>query len=50
MKKLTVLALLTILTACSTSQSVKGIGAGTDSYKESPCACLIIPQPNLSKG
>lgn len=47
MRKLTVLALLTVLTACSTSQ---GIGAGTDSYKESPCACLIIPQPNFSKG
>lgn len=31
MRKLTILALLTILTACSTSQSVKGIGTGTDS-------------------
>lgn len=34
MKKLTILALLTVLTACSTSQNVKGIGAGTDSYKQ----------------
>ena len=42
MRKLTILALLTVLTACSTSQKVKGIGAGTDSYKESPCACRII--------
>ena len=50
MKKLTVLALLTVLTACSTSQNVKGIGAGTDSYKLSPCACQIIAQPNYGRG
>lgn len=47
MKKLTVLALLTVLSACSATQSVKGIGSGTDSYKLSPCACLPIEQPNL---
>lgn len=47
MKKLTILALLTVLTACSTSQNVKGIGSGTDSYKLSPCACLPIEQPNF---
>lgn len=50
MKKLITLTLLTVLTACSTSQNVKGIGAGTDSYKESPCACLVIEQPNVSRG
>lgn len=50
MRKLTILALLTVLTACSTSQNVKGIGTGTDSYKESPCACLIIEQPNYARG
>lgn len=50
MRKLTILALLTVLTACSTSQSVKGIGTGTDSYKLSPCACLVIEQPNYAKG
>lgn len=50
MRKLTILALLTILTARSTSQSVKGIGVGTDSYKESPCACQIIAQPNYARG
>ena len=50
MRKLTILALLTVLTACSTSQSVKGVGSGTDSYKESPCACLIIEQPNYARG
>lgn len=50
MRKLTILALLTVLTACSTSQSVKGIGSGTDSYKLSPCACQIIVQPNYGRG
>lgn len=47
MKKLTIMALLTVLSACSATQSVKGIGNGTDSYKLSPCACLPIEQPNL---
>lgn len=47
MKKLTILVLLTVLSACSATQSVKGIGSGTDSYKLSPCACLPIEQPNL---
>lgn len=47
MKKLTILALLTVLSACSTAQCVKGIGNGTDSYKLSPCACLPIEQPNF---
>ena len=47
MKKLTILALLTVLSVCSATQSVKGIGSGTDSYKLSPCACLPIEQPNL---
>lgn len=47
MKKLTILALLTVLSACSATQSVKGVGSGTDSYKLSPCACLPIEQPNL---
>lgn len=47
MKKLTILALLTVLTACSATQSVQGIGSGTDSYKLSPCACLPIEHPNL---
>lgn len=47
MKKLTILALLTVLSACSATQNVKGIGSGTDSYKLSPCACLSIEQPNL---
>lgn len=50
MKKLITLTLLTVLTACTTSQNVKGIGTGTDSYKESPCACLVIEQPNFMKG
>ncbi len=50
MKKLIILTLLSVLTACSTSQSVKGIGSGTDNYKESPCACLIIKQPNYARG
>lgn len=47
MRKLTILALLTVLSAYSATQSVKGIGSGTDSYKLSPCACLPIEQPNL---
>ena len=47
MKKLTILALLTVLSACSATQSVQGIGSGTDSYKLSPCVCLPIEQPNL---
>ena len=47
MKKLMILALLTVLSACSATQSVKGIGSGTDSYKLSPCACSPIEQPNF---
>lgn len=50
MRKLTILALLTVLSACSATQSVKGIGSGTDSYKLSPCACQIIAQPNYGRG
>lgn len=50
MRNLTILVLLTVLTACSTSQNIKGIGAGTDSYKLSPCACQIIAQPNYARG
>lgn len=48
MKKFLVVFLtMASLTACSSTQGTKGIGAGTDSYKESPCACLLIEQPNL---
>lgn len=50
MRKITILALLTVLTACSATQNVKGIGSGTDSYKLSPCACIVIKQPNYARG
>ena len=50
MRKLIITGFLALLSACSTSQSVKGVGSGTDSYKESPCACMIIEQPNYARG
>jgi len=47
MKTLTLVAALLVLGACSQffseSQGV-GFGSGEDDYKESPCACLEIPQ------
>lgn len=35
------------LGACSSAQNIHGIGSGTDQYKQSPCACLLITQPNI---
>lgn len=48
MKKL-IFSLLIVasLSACSSMQNVHGIGSGTDQYKQSPCACLLITQPNI---
>jgi hypothetical protein len=42
MKKL-VLALSLLVSTCATSEGV-GFGSGEDDYKQSPCACVEIPQ------
>lgn len=45
MKKLLIIFGILFLAGC-TSQHLQGIGSGTDAYKESPCACMTIEQPN----
>ncbi len=46
-KVIFVIAALSLLSACGSSQNMQDIGSGTNQYKKSPCACgPLIAQPN----